>query len=423
MSNRLKDPAFVYLLLRVGSSSFFSVLATTNLVYQIQVARFGPLQPLLVGAILELTCLASQVPTGLLADAFSRRAAVVIGLVLVGVGFLIEGLFPTFAAIAVAQGVWGLGATLADGADDAWITDEVGEARAAELFLRGSQVAQAAALVGVIAGVGLAAIRLNLPLLVGGGLHILLGALLFVLMTEAAYSEARLSPASARGMVAGARSTWRLVRARPLIVTILAITVVFGLSGEGVDRLYAIHLIADIGLGRVFGLPPVLWFGVLAVGSALLGFTATSILRAHLDLGDHRLVTRALLAFTTVRVIRLAGFALAPSLLVAIGCLWVASTMRHLFQPVQRAWLNRSLDPRHRATLFPVDGQADALGQVLGGPVLGFLAAGVSIRAGLLGSAALLGVALPLFARAGRQTTFQVPNACDQLEAGRSHST
>lgn len=119
MSLRSKDPTFVYLVMRIGGNPFFNVLATTNLVYQVEVAHFDPLRLLLVGAVLELTCFVFQVPTGLLADTFSRRWAVAVGSVLVGAGFILEGMVPQFTAIAIAQVIWGIGATLSDGADDA----------------------------------------------------------------------------------------------------------------------------------------------------------------------------------------------------------------------------------------------------------------------------------------------------------------
>jgi hypothetical protein len=51
---------------------YFSMLAVTNLVYQVEVAHLDPLRLLLVGSVLELTCLVFQIPTGLFADAFSR---------------------------------------------------------------------------------------------------------------------------------------------------------------------------------------------------------------------------------------------------------------------------------------------------------------------------------------------------------------
>ena len=401
MSIRSKDPTFVYLVLSAGWPLFFSMLAVTNLVYQVQVAHLDPLRLLLVGSVLELTCLVFQVPTGLFADAFSRRWAVSVGVALSGAGFIIEGSIPQFASILVAQVVWGIGATLSSGAEDAWITDEIGQERAGRLFLRASQVGGATSLIGICVGVGLASIRLNLPIVIGGALLVVLGVYLFLAMTEAGYSAVRSEPrGSVASMAAGARSSIVSLRSRPLIVTILAITMVLGLSSEGVDRLYQVHFLRDIGLPTFAGLSPVLWFGLISGVASVFGIAATWVVRRRLDLENHSHVGRLLFAFTAIQALALAGFALAANLYLAIALIWVARLMRAVFSPVQRAWLNRSLDPSNRATLFSVDGQADALGQVVGGPIIGVIASGISIRAALLGSAALLTLALPLFARA-----------------------
>jgi DHA3 family tetracycline resistance protein-like MFS transporter len=401
LSIRSKDPTFVYLVLCAGWPLFFSMLAVTNLVYQVQVAHLDPLRLLLVGSVLELTCLLFQIPTGLFADAFSRRWSVAAGCALVGAGFILEGSIPKFTAILVAQVVWGIGATFSSGAEDAWITDEVGEKAAGRLFLRGSQVGQVTGLIGIFVGVSLASIRLNLPIVVGGALLVALGIYLFFAMTEAGFRAIpREAAGSLAGMAAGARSSIKSVRSRPLILTILAITVVLGLSSEGVDRLYQVHFLRDIGLPTFAGLSPVLWFGLVSAGASLIGIAATWVVRRRLDLENHSHVGRLLFAFTAVRALALDGFALAANLYLAIALIWVDSVMRAVFSPVQRAWLNRSLDPSNRATLFSVDGQADALGQVVGGPIIGVVASGISIRAALVGSAALLTLALPLLARA-----------------------
>ena len=413
MSMRSKDPTFVYLALHATWPLFFSMVAVTNLVYQVEVAHLDPLRLLLVGSVLELTCLVFQIPTGLFADAFSRRWAVAVGTVLVGAGFILEGSIPLFTSILIAQVIWGIGATLFTGAEDAWITDEVGEEPAGRLFLRASQIAQVAAFTGIFIGVGLASIRLNLPLLIGGGLFALLGVYLFYAMTEAGYKAIpRESRSTLSGMAAGARSSVAALRRRPLILTILAITVVFGLSGEGIDRLWQVHFLKEIGLPRFAGLSPVLWFGLISGGAALIGVAVTQVIRRRLDLENHTHVTRSLLGFTALRALMLGGFALATNLFVAIGFLWVASVMSQAFGPVQRAWLNKSLDSSNRATLFSVDGQADALGQIVGGPIIGVVASGVSIRAALVASAALLGLALPLFARA----LGQAPSSLEALK-------
>jgi DHA3 family tetracycline resistance protein-like MFS transporter len=401
LSIRSKDPTFVYLVLCAGWPLFFTMLAVTNLVYQVQVAHLDPLRLLLVGSVLELTCLVFQVPTGLFADAFSRRWSVAAGCALVGAGFILEGSIPQFTAILVAQVVWGIGATFSSGAEDAWITDEVGEKAAGRLFLRGSQVGQVTGLIGIFVGVSLASIRLNLPIVVGGALLVALGIYLFFAMTEAGFHAIpREAAGSLAGMAAGARSSIKSVRSRPLILTILAITVVLGLSSEGVDRLYQVHMLRDVGLPSFGGLSPVFWFGLISAGASLFGIATTWVVRRRLDLENHSHVTRFLFVFTSVRALALGGFALATNLYFAIACIWMASVMRQAFSPVQRAWLNRSLDPSNRATLFSVDGQADALGQVVGGPIIGVIASGLSIRAALVSSAALLTLALPLLARA-----------------------
>ena len=401
MSIRSKDPTFVYLVMHATGPLFFNTLATTNLVYQVEVAHLDPLRLLLVGSVLELTCLVFQIPTGLFADAFSRRWAVALGFVLMGAGFILEGSVPQFAAIVLAQVVWGIGATFMDGAEDAWITDEVGEDKAGSLFLRASQFAQVAGLVGIVVGVGLASIRLNLPILVGGVLLSLLGVYLFFAMTEVRYKAIpREARGSLTGMMVGARSSLATLRRRPLILTILAITVIWGLSGEGVDRLYQVHFLKDVGLPSFAGLSPVLWFGLISGGAAVMGIATTYVIRRRLDLENHAHVVRTLLGATALRALMLGGFALAPNLFIAIGSFWMAGVMRQAFGPVQRAWLNQSLDSSNRATLFSVDSQADALGQIVGGPILGVIASGVSIRAALATSAALLGLALPIFMRA-----------------------
>ena len=73
-----------------------------------------------------------------------------------------------------------------------------------------------------------------------------------------------------------------------------------------------------------------------------------------------------------------------------------------VWQPVQRAWLNQSLEPATRATLFSIDGQANALGQIVSGPVLGLLAR-TSIPTAIAVSGLLLLPALGVFVRESRK--------------------
>jgi MFS transporter, DHA3 family, tetracycline resistance protein len=411
--NRLRhrDPASVYLLMRGASALFFAVIVAVNIVYQVVVAHLDPLGLLLVGSVLELTCLVLQVPTGLLADTYSRKLAVVAGTVLIGAGFMVEGLIPNFWAILVAQVIWGAGASLADGAEDAWITEEVGTTRASGLFLRGSQVGQVAGLAGMVAGVALATVRLNLPIVLGGLLTLTLGVALYFLMREEKFiPAARHENGDLAGMLAKGRETLGVIRAKPVLLSILLITAIAGASSEGFDRLFQVHLLKDVGLPHLAGVNPLYWFVFLTFGSVFLGLGITELARRRLDLQNHQVAVRALFLSTTILSAAIVAFAFAPSFPAAVVAYWVARNAARVWDPVQRAWLNQSLEPATRATLFSVDGQANALGQIASGPALGLLAR-TSISAAIAVSGALLLPALAVFYRESRRAPLGVPTA------------
>ena len=411
--NRLRhrDPASVYLLMRGASSLFFAVIVAVNIVYQVVLAHLDPLGLLLVGSVLELTCLVLQVPTGLLADTYSRKLAVVAGTVLIGAGFMVEGLIPNFWAILIAQVIWGAGASLADGAEDAWITEEVGTTRASGLFLRGSQVGQVAGLVGMIGGVALATVRLNLPIVVGGLLTLVLGVALYFLMREEKFVPApRHENGDLAGMVAKGRETLAVIRAKPVLLSILLITAIAGASSEGFDRLEQVHFLKDIGLPHLGVINPLYWFVFLTFGSIIIGLGVTELARRRLDLQNHQVAVRALFLSTTILSAAIVAFAFAPSFPAAVVAYWVARNAARLWDPIQRAWLNQSLEPATRATLFSVDGQANALGQIASGPALGLLAR-MSIPAALAVSGALLLPALAVFYKESRRTPLGAPSS------------
>jgi DHA3 family tetracycline resistance protein-like MFS transporter len=401
---RHRDPAFVYLLLRGASQLFFAIIVAVNIVYQVEVAHLDPFGLLLVGSVLELTCLVLQVPTGLFADTYSRKLAVVAGTVLVGAGFMLEGLVPNFWAILLAQVIWGAGASLADGAEDAWLTEEVGPERASGLFLRGSQVGQLAGLAGMVGGVALATVRLNLPVVVGGMLTLLLGVALRFLMREEKFGPSRRREnGDLAALAAKGQETLAVIRAKPVLISILLVTAIAGTSSEGFDRLFQVHLLRDVGLPHIAAVNPLYAFAFLSVGSVVLGLTVTEWARRRLDLRQHQVAVRALFLSTTILAAAIVAFAFAPSFPAAVVAYWVARNAARVGDPVQRAWLNQSLDASTRATLFSVDGQANALGQILSGPALGLLAR-ASIPAAIAVSGVLLLPALAVFYRESQRT-------------------
>ena len=113
------DAYRVYLILSGAAALLFSLMFTLNMIYEAQVVGLTPLQLVLVGTTLEIVCFLFEIPTGIVADLYSRRLSVIIGFLLVGVGFTIEGLLPFLGAILLTQVLWGIGSTFLSGALEA----------------------------------------------------------------------------------------------------------------------------------------------------------------------------------------------------------------------------------------------------------------------------------------------------------------
>ena len=73
------DAYKVYLALQGASSLIFAVIFTVNILYQVTMAELSPLQLVLVGTVLELSIFLFEVPTGVIADVYSRRLSIIIG--------------------------------------------------------------------------------------------------------------------------------------------------------------------------------------------------------------------------------------------------------------------------------------------------------------------------------------------------------
>lgn len=237
LTGRRPGAAPIYLFLQGNLGFFFALAFTVNLVYQYTVVGLNPLQLVLVGTVLEATAFLGEIPTGLVADTYSRRLSIIIGCALLGLGIALQGAIPTFAAILLAQVVSGFGYTFLSGATEAWLADEVGEAAAAPLYLRGAQVEQVAAFFGTFASVGLASIALALPLLVAGGALILLALLLALLMPERGFSPTPQAERTTFGKLAATFGAGlATVRASSTLLTIVGITLFRGAWSEAFDR-------------------------------------------------------------------------------------------------------------------------------------------------------------------------------------------
>lgn len=402
--SRKMDADRLYLVMMGASSVFITFVFAVNMVYQVETVGLSPLQLVLVGTALEAAVFLFEVPTGIVADVYSRRLSIIIGYGLMGGGFLLEGAVPSFEAILLAQVVWGVGYTFTSGAHQAWITDEIGEDRVGRVFLRAAQVGSLVGIPATLVAITIGSVQVNLPILLGGALHIILALFLALVMPETGFQPAPRESRSAAGqMSATLRAGVRLVRRRPVLAVILGIGFFYGLYSEGFDRLWTAHLLESFTLPDFGGLQPVAWMGLLSLIGGLLAAGAAQIIIKRLDMSDTPALARAAFGLAGLLALALFGFAAVGSFAGAVLLRWAISILRTLIEPLQTAWINRHLDSDVRATVISMSGQVDAIGQIAGGPPVGWVGGVLGLRAALFASAALLLPALPLYARVLRR--------------------
>jgi len=398
----------VYLFVEFTASAFFSMMFVSMSLYEATTAGLTPLQLVLVGTTVEVSIFVFEIPTGIVADVYSRRLSIIIGYLLMGVGFLVEGFFPAFLPILLAQVLWGLGYTFTSGATQAWITDEIGEAPANKLFLRATQVGLFASLIGMGAAIVVGSQNVALPIQVGALGVILIGAALFLIMPETGFHPTPRED----------RNTWqhmwytfgegfKTVRERPRLMSIVGIGLFYGLYSEGFDRLWVKLLLDKFSLPILFGNNEVAFFAALRITGTVLTIFAVNFVAKRVDTGSPLAIGRAMLLVTAGISLAMIGFAFAPYLLLAIILFLVIDVLRDISQPLQTAWINQKLDSQVRATVHSMFGQVDAVGQVAGGPGVGLIANLVSVIAAISTSGLLLTPALLLIGRANRQALDQ----------------
>ena len=372
-------------------------------VYLVRELHLSPLQLVLMGTAMEAAVFLFEVPTGVVADTYSRRLSLVIGYLGMGVAWVGVGLASAPWLIIALWAFWGFAYTFTSGAEQAWITDEVGTERVGGIFLRAARFGQVGAVVGLLAQVAVGTVSLRAGVILGGAFTIACGLGCLAVMPETGF---RRRPREERGSalaemritaVAGARYAW----AAPVILLLITVDFFTGTSSEAFDRLKEAHFLRDVGLPAVGDLSPVVWFGIFWLVGMGLGFVGTTWLIRRFSRGGRRIVARSLLALSALQLLALFIFALTSNTWLAIAGLLGVFFARDLAWPLYAIWLNEQItDSSVRATVLSIGGQADAIGQTAGGPVLGVIGNVWGIRSALATGALAIAPALGLYGRA-----------------------
>lgn len=354
--------------------------------YLVVEARLSPLELVLISTAQQLTSIAFEIPTGVVADTVSRKGSLVVAHFLMGAGMLLTGLVTEFWALMATQMLWGLSWTFSSGADVAWLTDELDQPERVDRVLTASaRFEQLGAACGLLAfGVLAWGTALATAIVTAGCSILVLGV--FVAF---GFSERNFQPTRER-RVSRATSILRqglgLARRDRTILLVLAATALVNGAAEVAGRLDVKRLVE---LGFPQALHPIVWLTLVGLVALVLAALALRIVEARIDgVGVARRVYAGACA---VGALGLVVLAIAPSVTMALaGILLARAITWPLTRTVGAVWVNRRTTSEVRATVHSLLGQAEYAGEIALGLSLAVVAQLAGLPLAFIGASVLL---------------------------------
>lgn len=418
--SRSPRPDRVFLVIASTAAFVSTLVFTIAPVYRFRVAGLDDLELVLVGTVMEAAVFLFEIPTGVVADRFSRKWSVIIGHAGIGAGLVIEAAAASFPGVLVGQAVWGLAYTFTSGATVAWVAGELREPDRAvlrRLFLRAGRLGSAGALVAVPLSFALGInVSLRAPLIVGGCISVGLALWLVRAMVEDHFTPATTRERSTwRHMAASAAAGVRVIRASSVLLFLTLALFLAGGASEAYDR-YIEKLLLGLERPGWPGWSGLTWLAVVGWSSAALGIVVPWWFeRRHPRLGDAG-QRRWIIGLIVTQVAALVVLAVTGSFLLAAAISLVVNRVRSLRSSLLAAWIVPLTPADRRATVLSTMEQADSVSQVTIGPGMGVIGKVAGIPAALTASAVLLAPSALAVRRAGRS---DVPDAVAPAKIGR----
>ncbi len=362
-----------------------AVLAIVSILVLFWLARgLGLGQIMILMSTYSVSILIFEIPTGVLADRFTRKGSLAIGAMLQPVAGLIMLSTNYFPALLGAFALIGLGFAFTTGAGEALIYDflkqEEREAEAQRVFGAGLSWFQIGGVTGaVITGLLVARFELSAAVWAHNVLFLAAAAVALwldepiLLSTRRESARAKSFRSQVAGLLADTRSSFGIVIcSRPLkalmavgliVVTVWSVTeitftqpymVEFGLRAEQIAYIWA------------------------AFSAAAAVFAALSNRLGKILHGDER---RFILVIASLLVAALIAFVNAPTVVVAIASVMLIFIVAGgLAPPFLNAGVNRRIQSEHRASVLSIGSMASGLFGFFVLPLFGLLADGYSLE-------------------------------------------
>ncbi|GIH10134.1 MFS transporter [Rhizocola hellebori] len=389
-----------YYALLLGNTLAASLIWGINTIFLLD-AGLSNLEAFAANAFFTAGMVLFEVPTGIVADMWGRRASFLLGTVTLAVSTLLyvwlwqlEAPFWQWAVVSV---LLGLGFTFFSGATEAWLVDalqETGYDGSLEaVFGRGQVMTGIAMLAGSVAGGFLAqATNLGVPFLLRAAILLVMFGVAFLLMRDIGFTpkrDGRVVSEVKRIASESIEYGWRIPTVKYLMVA-GAFT-----GGVGIYVFYALqpYLLDLYGNPQAYGIAG-LAAAVLA-GSNIVGGLFAARVRKMFRLRTSALLTAEVAGAAAIVLMGLLQyFWVVLALVVLSGLILSAAT------PIRQSYLNGLIPSQQRATILSFDSLMSSTGGVFAQPALGRIADVWGYPASYLVSGGLSALAIPFVAKA-----------------------
>jgi len=393
----------VYLGLTLLSTLAASLIWGINTLFLLD-AGLNNTQAFAANAFFTLGQVVFEVPTGVVADLWGRRASYLAGALTLLASTLLYYLMwrvkAPFWGWALSSAFIGLGFTFFSGATEAWLVDGLKHAgykgNLDTVFARGGIVAGAAMLAGSVAGGYIAQVsNLGVPYLARTGLLALTFLAALVYMRDLGFQPDRSQTILRRMRTILTASIENGFRRPPVRWIMLGapFAAAAGIYAFYAMQPYLLQLYGDPRAYGVAGLAAALVAGAQIAGGLLVKQIRRLFFRR----------TLVLILGTAAGIAALAGIGWTGSFWVAVSLLVLWAITFAAITPIRQAYLNGLIPSEQRATILSFDSLMGSAGAAVAQPVLGRVADVWSYSASYLVTAAVQLGALPFLMLARRE--------------------
>jgi MFS family permease len=392
-----------YYTLLLGNTLAASLIWGINTIFLLD-AGLTNLEAFAANAFFAAGMLVFEVPTGVVADVWGRRASFLLGTVTLAVTTVMYVLLWQVEAPlvlwALVSLLLGLGFTFFSGATEAWLVDALRatafEGPLESVLARGQVISGVAMLGGSVAGGYLAQVtNLGVPFVLRAVILAAMFAVAFGLMHDIGFTPKRGGrplPEMRRIFHSSVDQGLRVPAVRYLMLA-APFT-----GGVALYAFYALqpYLLELYGNDHAYGIAG-LAAAIVAAAQILGGMAATGIRKLF------RRRTSALLTAEVLSALSLVLVGLSNSFWVVIGLIVVWGLVFAATMPIRQAYINDQIPSEQRATILSFDSLMASSGGVAAQPVLGRAADVWGYPASYVVSGGLTALAVPFLYRSRRQ--------------------